>query len=59
MNTAFFKKIAHAKSFQYFIIGTIILGLIIHKTIGFTVDPATQDEGLDYKEHGETAYRLV
>jgi Amt family ammonium transporter len=43
----------------YAFIGTLILGMIIHKTIGFTVDPATEEEGLDYKEHGESAYRLV
>jgi Amt family ammonium transporter len=42
----------------YAFIGTIILGLLIHKTIGFTVDEVTEDEGLDLKEHGEVAYRL-
>jgi Amt family ammonium transporter len=42
----------------YAFVCTIILGLIIHKTIGFTVDEQTEDEGLDLKEHGEAAYRL-
>lgn len=43
----------------YAFIGTIILGLLIHKTIGFTVDEDTEEEGLDVKEHGEVAYRLA
>ncbi|MBL8811520.1 MAG: ammonium transporter [Planctomycetaceae bacterium] len=37
---------------------TAILGLIIHKTIGFTVTEHAEEEGLDVSEHGETAYRL-
>jgi ammonium transporter, Amt family len=37
---------------------TIILGLIIHKTIGFTVTEHEEEEGLDVTEHGETAYRM-
>lgn len=37
---------------------TAILGLIIHKTIGFTVSEHAEEEGLDVAEHGETAYRL-
>ncbi len=36
---------------------TIVLGLIIRKTIGFTVTEQ-EEEGLDVTEHGETAYRL-
>jgi Amt family ammonium transporter len=43
----------------YAFIGTIIIGLLIHKTIGFTVDETTEDEGLDVTEHGEVAYRLT
>jgi Amt family ammonium transporter len=43
----------------YAFVGTLIIGLLIHKTIGFTVDEATEDEGLDLQEHGEVAYRLV
>ncbi len=43
----------------YAFICTIVLGLLIHYTIGFTVDEATEEEGLDYVEHGESAYRLV
>jgi Amt family ammonium transporter len=42
----------------YAFVVTLVLGLIIHKTLGFTVDKATEDEGLDTKEHGEVAYRL-
>jgi Amt family ammonium transporter len=42
----------------YAFVCTLVIGLLIHKTIGFTVDAATEDEGLDLKEHGEVAYRL-
>ena len=42
----------------YAFIWTLVIGLIIHKTIGFTVYSATEDEGLDIVEHGESAYRL-
>lgn len=43
----------------YAFICTIILGLLIHKTIGFTVTEAVEQEGLDFAEHGEVAYRLT
>ena len=42
----------------YAFVCTLVIGLIIHKTIGFTVSESQQDEGLDTTEHGETAYRL-
>jgi Amt family ammonium transporter len=42
----------------YAFVCTLIIGLLIHKTIGFTVDEKTEDEGLDIVEHGESAYRL-
>jgi Amt family ammonium transporter len=42
----------------YGFVCTLVIGLIIHKTIGFTVSESQQDEGLDSTEHGETAYRL-
>ena len=42
----------------YAFVCTLVLGYIIHKTIGFTVSEAEQDEGIDFIEHGETAYRL-
>ena len=42
----------------YAFVCTLVLGLIIHKTIGFTVDEATEHQGLDITEHGETSYRL-
>ena len=42
----------------YGFVVTIVLGLIIHKTIGFTVSEHEEEEGLDTTEHGETAYRL-
>jgi Amt family ammonium transporter len=43
----------------YAFIGTLLIGLIIHKTIGFTVTEAAEQDGLDSTEHGETAYRLT
>jgi Amt family ammonium transporter len=43
----------------YAFVCTIVLGLVIHKTIGFTVSEQTEEEGLDVVEHGESAYRLV
>ena len=43
----------------YAFVCTTILGLIIHHTIGFTVDEATEQQGLDIVEHGESAYRLA
>lgn len=42
----------------YAFVLTIILGLAIHKTIGFTVDEASENDGLDLSEHNEVAYRL-
>jgi Amt family ammonium transporter len=42
----------------YGFVMTLVLGLIIHKTIGFTVKESQEEEGLDTTEHGETAYRL-
>ena len=42
----------------YGFVVTAVLGLIIHKTIGFTVTEHEEEEGLDVTEHGETAYRL-
>ena len=44
-------------SAAYAFVVTVILGLLIHKTIGFTVDEATENDGLDLAEHGEQAYR--
>jgi len=43
----------------YAFVCTLLLGLLIEKTIGFTVSPQTQDEGLDIAEHGESAYHLA
>ena len=42
----------------YAFVCTVVLGLIIHKTIGFTVDEQTEQVGLDIVEHGESAYHL-
>jgi len=42
----------------YAFICTLVIGLIIHRTIGFTVDEMTEEEGLDLREHGEVAYHF-
>uniref|UniRef100_A0A7C4LK17 Ammonium transporter n=1 Tax=Schlesneria paludicola TaxID=360056 RepID=A0A7C4LK17_9PLAN len=43
----------------YAFVWTLILGVLIHRTIGFTVDQKTEEEGLDLAEHGEVGYRLT
>ncbi|MBI1345308.1 ammonium transporter [bacterium] len=42
----------------YAFVCTLIIGWVIHRTIGFTVDEKTEEEGLDLREHGEVAYHL-
>lgn len=42
----------------YGLVVTAVIGFVIHKTVGFTVNEQAEEEGLDYSEHGETAYRL-
>lgn len=43
----------------YAFVCTLILGLLIHNTIGFTVSEQTENDGLDIAEHGEAAYRMT
>ena len=43
----------------YAFLCTLVLGILIDKTIGFTVHPMAQSEGLDIAEHGESAYHLT
>ncbi|RLS29972.1 MAG: ammonium transporter [Planctomycetota bacterium] len=43
----------------YAFLCTLVLGILIHKTIGFTVHTNTEAEGLDIVEHGESAYHLT
>ena len=43
----------------YAFVCTWILGMLIDKTIGFTVGRDTQAQGLDIVEHGESAYHLT
>src|SRR6478735_7876522 len=38
---------------------TLIIGLIIHKTIGFRVTEEQEVDGIDLAEHAETAYDLL
>jgi Amt family ammonium transporter len=42
----------------YAFVCTLILGLLIDKTIGFTVGKEVESHGLDIAEHGESAYHL-
>jgi len=43
----------------YAFLCTLVLGFLIEKTIGFTVHPNAEAEGLDINEHGESAYHLT
>ena len=43
----------------YAFLVSLVLGLLIHKTMGLTVNPETEDRGLDVVEHGESAYHLT
>ena len=45
--------------FAYSFAVTLILALIIHKTLGFRVTPEQEVEGIDLVEHAETAYDLL
>lgn len=42
----------------YSFIATLIIGYAIEKTIGFRVSKETEIEGIDQKEHAESAYEL-
>jgi len=42
----------------YAFVCTLILGLLIDKTIGFTVGKEVESHELDIAEHGESAYHL-
>jgi Amt family ammonium transporter len=42
----------------YAFVCTLVLGILVNVTIGFTVDEKTEEEGLDLAEHGEVGYRL-
>jgi len=43
----------------YSFIATLIIGLIIDKTIGFRVTPEAEIAGIDYDQHAETGYELT
>ena len=42
----------------YAFLCTLVLGVLIDKTMGFTVDAKAESEGLDITEHGESAYHF-
>ncbi|MDX1967721.1 MAG: ammonium transporter [Planctomycetaceae bacterium] len=42
----------------YAFVCTLVLGLLIHYTIGFTVNDSAQEEGLDVTQHGEVGYHF-
>ncbi len=43
----------------YSFILTYVIGLAIHKTMGFRIDQEDEVEGIDFTEHSETAYDFV
>jgi len=43
----------------YAFVCSLVLGWLIDKTIGFTVSPNAEAEGLDIAEHGESAYHFT
>jgi Amt family ammonium transporter len=43
----------------YSFIATLIIGFAIEKTIGFRVTREVEVEGIDLKEHAESAYELA
>lgn len=45
--------------FAYSFIATLIIGYAIEKTIGFRVSREVEIEGIDLKEHAESAYELA
>ena len=45
--------------FGYSFIATLIIGFAIEKTIGFRVSREVEIEGIDLKEHAESAYELA
>ncbi len=47
-----------AVGIAYAAVGTIVLGWIIHKTMGLRVDKKEETLGLDLTQHGETGFQL-
>ncbi|HUR73750.1 MAG TPA: ammonium transporter [Sporichthya sp.] len=43
----------------YSFVGTLIIGFILHKTLGFRVDEESELEGIDVTQHGEAAYEFT
>jgi Amt family ammonium transporter len=43
----------------YSFILTYVIGLILHKTIGFRITEEEEIEGIDYAEHAESGYDLL
>ena len=43
----------------YSFLMTLIIGFILHKTIGFRVDEEAEIEGIDVSEHAEAAYEFT
>jgi ammonium transporter, Amt family len=42
----------------YSLIMSLLIGLLLHKTIGFRVSEEEEREGVDESEHAETSYDL-
>ena len=43
----------------YVVVMTLVLVVLVDKTLGFRVDEATEMSGLDYNLHGEQGYGLL
>jgi Amt family ammonium transporter len=43
----------------YSFIVTLIIGFVIEKTIGFRISKDAEIEGIDLKEHAESAYEYA
>jgi Amt family ammonium transporter len=52
------QAIAAGAVLAYSFVVTLLLGLLVHKTMGFRVTPEDEITGLDLTEHAETAYEL-
>jgi Amt family ammonium transporter len=51
--------LANGVTIVYSFLVTLVLMVALDKTIGVRVRQETEEEGLDYAEHGETAYHAM
>ena len=41
---------------SYAFVASYVLGTVVNKVVGFRLAPQAEHEGIDFAEHGETAY---